>query len=497
MSDDAARLRTGTGVRGLVRTTGFRLTASYTLLFAVSALLLFGLIFSLTVSAIDQETDAAIDAEIAALAEQYDRFGLPGLASLVAQRAAGNLGRHSVYLLTDGRGRRLEGNLDNWPSLVAERGDMIEFPVESDRGGRTLRSVARARTFVLPGGFTLLVGRDLHDRLRFQGQMLQAMIWATGVMALVGIGGGVLIGWRSMRRLASMVSATDRVVDGGTVEDPAGVLAERIPVSRRGDELDLLAGNVNRMLDRLAQLLEGLRQVTDNVAHDLRGPLTRLKTRVEVTLLAEPDTDAYRSALEDTVAEANSLLATFNALLDIATAEAGSLRDGLEPVDVAALAADLVELYVPAAEEAGLTLHFNRSDSAGAVTVKGHPHLLGQAIANLIDNAVKYAGRPETPGRVDVSVRRDGPSILVAVADDGPGIPGADRQRAVDRFVRLSPDRSRPGNGLGLSLVAATVRLHGGRLSLEDNDPGLRVTLTLSAMHNVPLGSSETDDRMT
>jgi len=496
VSDETARLRTGTGVRSLVRTTGFRLAASYTLLFGVSALLLFGLIFSLTANAIDQETDAAIDAEIAALAEQYDRFGLPGLANLVAQRSAGNLGRHSVYLLTDSRQRRLEGNLDSWPSQIADRGGMIEFPVESDRGGRTLRSVARARAFVLPGGFTLLVGRDLYDRLRFQGQMLQAMIWATGAMTLVGIGGGVLVGWRSMRRLARMVSATDRVVDGGTVEDPGDVLAERIPVSRRGDELDLLAGNVNRMLDRLAQLLEGLRQVTDNVAHDLRGPLTRLKTRVEVTLLAEPDMDAYRAVLEDTVAEANSLLATFNALLDIASAEAGSVRDRLEPVDLSGLAADLVELYVPAAEESGLALSLGRSEGADALTVEGHPHLLGQAIANLIDNAVKYAGRPGASGRVDVTVRQDGPSIVIMVADDGPGIPEADRQRAVDRFVRLSPDRSRPGNGLGLSLVAATVRLHGGRLSLEDNRPGLRVSMTLPALPAVPSRSDQSADQV-
>lgn len=506
---------------GLLRTSSFRLAVGYTAVFGLSALLAFALIFSLTEAALDRETNGAIEAEIVVLSRQYDRFGLNGLAALVAQRSAGS--RQAVYLLTDRWGRRLEGNLAAWPDRLSQRGGFIEFPRATgsgaEAGSATGGGVLRARAFLLPGGFSLVVGRDLSERQRFRQELLQAMAWAAGAMVLVGLGGGLLVGWRSMRRVAVMVAATTRVVGGaaagalditpaagdGAVADAAPGLAARIPVSGRGDELDQLAGNVNAMLDRLARLLDGMRQVTDNVAHDLRGPLTRLKTRLEVTLLAGPDTaPAYRAALEQTVAEANAVLATFNALLDIATAEAGSLRDALAPVDLAALAADMADLYLPAAEEAGLALSLHGPAGDGVAVVDGHRHLLGQAIANLIDNAVKHgrpaatpapgkpgagdavvpdaaAGEAAADGGVRIAVTRTAAGVALTVADRGPGIAAADRHRAVQRFVRLAPDRGGPGNGLGLSLVAATARLHGARLALEDNGPGLRVRLDFPA----------------
>jgi signal transduction histidine kinase len=257
----------------------------------------------------------------------------------------------------------------------------------------------------------------------------------------------------------------------------AGDLSGRLEVTSAGDEFDRLAENLNTMLDRIEHLMQGLKDVSDNIAHDLKTPLTRLRTRVEATLAGPEDTPAYRDALEATIDEADQLIRTFNALLMIARVEAGSPDGAIGPIDIATIAADVVEFYEPVAEEAGVALTLVHDE---ALPMEGSRELISQALANLLDNAIKYVKSgeppPETP-KVTVEVRRIGDELVVSVADNGPGIPSDERMHVLQRFVRLEKSRSQPGSGLGLSLVDAVARLHHGEVAMSDAGPGLVVTL--------------------
>jgi signal transduction histidine kinase len=260
----------------------------------------------------------------------------------------------------------------------------------------------------------------------------------------------------------------------------SGDLAGRLPVAGTGDELDRLAEHLNAMLERIEALMRGLKEVSDNIAHDLKTPLTRLRNRCEQALRNPTGDGGYRSALESTIAESDDLIRTFDALLMIARAESGQARDNMGEFDAAEIARDIGELYEPLAEEKGIALTV---DAAAAAPVRGNRELVSQALSNLIDNAIKYAGpngqMNGTPAEIVVKAGDDGSYVALSVADRGPGIPQADRGRVVERFVRLEQSRSAPGSGLGLSLAAAVARLHGGELKLEDNHPGLRSIIEL------------------
>jgi signal transduction histidine kinase len=276
-----------------------------------------------------------------------------------------------------------------------------------------------------------------------------------------------------LRRIDAMNSSA-RAIMGGD-------LTLRLPVSGSGDELDRLAAGLNDMLGRISDLMAGLREVSDNIAHDLRTPLTRLRNHAEEALRNAADPAAYRVALERTIEESDGLIAVFNALLMIARAEAGAESAGVGPFDLGETVAGVAELYEPVAEENGAKLTI---EAARGLTVLGNRELIGQAVANLIDNAVKYgAGGGESAQKAEIVVtaRREGANVAIEVSDRGPGIPADDRARALERFVRLEGARSRPGSGLGLSLAAAVMRMHGGAIRLDDNAPGLKVTATLPA----------------
>jgi signal transduction histidine kinase len=303
------------------------------------------------------------------------------------------------------------------------------------------------------------------------------MLWGLGVMALVGIGGGYWVSRRLLARIDNLSDTTRTIM--------AGDLSGRLPMSGSGDELDRLAQSLNLMLGRIEQLMAGLREVSDNIAHDLKTPLNRLRNRVEEALHEPYDETVYRETLEHTIEEADGLIKTFNALLSIARLEAGAGGDNRNALDMTALVGDVAELYEPVAEERGIAL---KAEPGMPVIVRGDRQLLGQAIANLIDNALKY-GAPRAEGgngwAPEVTVRvvaQDGTAEVI-VTDRGPGVPEVERDRVLGRFVRLEASRSEPGSGLGLSLVAAVTRLHGGMLRLEDNEPGLRVVLSLP-MHD-------------
>lgn len=448
---------------GFVRTTWFRLALLFTVLQLTVVLVVLWGVYRLTAAHVDGRMDQMLAAEIESLELVFRRSGLPGLAREVAERSEQGLDS-MIYILADPRGARVVGNLAAWPPAVLPDGTVRTIELtDPTRGGRLVPVAARA--FVLPAGHRILVGIERSERQELQDRIEIALVWAVGLTLVAGLVVGGWFGRRALRQVDVINATATRIV--------AGNLGERVPRSGADDELDRLAENLNRMLDRIAHLMGGLRSVTDAVAHDLRTPLTRLRARLESALAAPDLTDAARRSLEESVQECDRLLGIFRALLGIAEAEAAAGGEAVAEVDLAALAADVADLYGPAAEEKGLALDL--SVPGAPVAVVGNPQLLAQALANLLDNAVKF-----TPGggRIGLTVDRapEGRPRLT-VADTGPGIPAAERERVLDRFVRLEPSRSTPGHGLGLSLVDAVARRHGARLSLEDAAPGLRVVL--------------------
>ncbi|HEX7777463.1 MAG TPA: HAMP domain-containing sensor histidine kinase [Parvibaculum sp.] len=417
-----------------------------------------------------RQTDEAVQAEITGLAEQYAQGGLPLLVHTVIQRSRDP--GQSLYLVLDPAGDVLAGNLDGKPKAAPGPDGWMDFNYNRKGLEGVEKKAARARAFFLPEGFYLLVGRDVQERREIESLITSALAWAIALTMALGLVGGLFMSRNMLARVDAINRSSRDIMQGD--------LSRRLPIAGTGDELDQLGRNLNAMLDQIEALMTGMRQVTDNVAHDLRSPLNRLRNRLEVTLLRDTSPDEYRQTLEKTIAEADGLLGTFNALLMIARAEAGSLREAMELIDPAVIIRDAAELYEPVAEEKGLRLVV---DAPEGLQVRGNRELLSQALANLIDNAIKHT--PENGAAepaITISARQD-PSgrIALSVADRGAGIPAHERSHVFERFVRLEASRNTPGSGLGLSLVAAAARLHGGRVDLEDNHPGLKAIISLPA----------------
>ncbi len=448
----------------VLKTSTFRLAAIYLTVFAISIGAVLSYVYWNTVVLLQEQTDDTIGAEVQGLAEQYRQRGMTGLIEVIKSRSSENTG--SVYLFTNFVGRRLAGNLNSLPvGAVGDEG-WFEFPY----GVRTLtgreQHMARAYHLELTGGFTLVVGRDVEDRLRLAQLIRTALYWALGLAAVFGVGGSLLLSRNFLTRIDS-ISATSRTI-------MAGDLTGRMPVSGTGDELDRLALSLNDMLDQIERLMSGMKEISSNVAHDLRTPLTRMRSRVEAALRTDTAKD-QKAALESTLVETDQLLATFNALLSIAKAESGQARIGFIEVDVGELIAEMADLYEPLVEDLSgtLTLHTDPH-----TTLLADRQLLAQMLTNLIDNVLKYGLDPETGApHVELFAGQNGQEVTIYVADRGPGIEEQDRKRVTERFVRLEKSRSAPGNGLGLSLVKGVMKLHNGTLVLEDNNPGLKVVM--------------------
>jgi signal transduction histidine kinase len=450
------------GARRLVRTHAFRLAVLYFLVFAVSVIGVLLFVYWTSANFVEQQTEATLDAEITGLAEQYAQRGLSGLIQIVAARSAGDRGDAVIYLVTDPDGKPLVGNIAGWPANPLTRSGWLSFTLERNINGHIEAHPAQGRLFIIPGGYRLLVGRDISDAAAFRGQIRSTLLWAGLVALCLGLVGGTVMSRNLLRRVEQVNRTSERVMTGN--------LSDRVPLQGTSDEFDQLAANLNRMLDQIERLMTAMREVTDDVAHDLKTPLSRLRGRLE-RALGEPGAGPnQREAIRAAIDEADRLLATFNALLSIAELESGARNDHAELLDLFEVVRSAAELYEPVAEEAGFKLTV--AADAG-VTMIGDRHLLSQALANLLDNALKYAGG----GGIEIrTFQHDGQAVL-EVADRGPGIPEANREAVLDRFVRLEPSRTTPGNGLGLSLVRAIVRRHGGVVVLEDNWPGLRVRL--------------------
>ena len=466
-----------TALARLFRTTVFKISLAYLVISAIGAGLVLDSVGDNVKMLIDQQIAQTVEADISGLSEQYAQGGIRRLVQSVGTRA--QRPGADLYLVTTPAGEPIAGNIASLPSGVLERPGLVETNYEP-AGGAGKQRRATARIFALPGGFHLLVGHDLEEGDRLRHILGHALL--TSLLWLVGIGtlGGLWVARRVLNRVEAINANARKIV--------AGDLTGRLPVTGTGDELDRLVQNLNAMLDRIGELMAGLKQVSDNIAHDLKTPLTRLRGRAEQALQFGKTSEDYRGALEKVIEESDRLIQIFDALLNIARAEAGSGREGMIDFDAGLVTRDVGELYEPAAEERGFALDV---DAEPNLIIHGSRELIGQAIANLVDNALKYGGgagekdakvSKDSEKSVLLSAHRNGASVEISVGDRGEGIAEADRARVLGRFVRLENSRSRPGSGLGLSLAAAVARLHNGALRIEDNAPGLRVVISLPAI---------------
>ena len=462
----------------LVRTTAFRLTLVYLLLFALFAASLLGYFAWNTRRMITDQITSTVNAETGEISDIYGRRGLRALVGTVENRALRP--GANLYLVTTSAGVAIAGNVGSLaPGVMGTEGWSETFYRRMDDQDNTDHR-ALVRVTELTGGFRLLIGRDLEERRRLFGIVAKAAQWSILVVVVLGIAGGIFVARRVLQRIDAMTGTTRRIM--------AGDLSGRLPVGRSGDELDRLAENLNAMLERIEALMVGLKEVSDNIAHDLKTPLTRLRNRAEEALAKSGCEADYRAALERTIEESDGLIRTFNALLMIARAESGQARGNMDDFDAADVANGIHELYEPLAEDDGMSLRVKTAPAP----LHGNRELISQALANLVENAIKY-GKPVPaasqggqvvsldPRQILIEARREGDEVLLSVTDHGPGIPEADRKHAVERFVRLDSSRSQPGSGLGLSLASAVATLHGGELRLGDTHPGLIATLAIPA----------------
>jgi signal transduction histidine kinase len=464
--------------RPLIRSAGVRFGMIYAVVFALATLALALFLWWSTAGLLIRQTDAAIDADTLGLSERYSQGGLAALVETIQQRLDGNVDDDAIYLLVAPDFRPIIGNLSVWPSSFKQDAIWHDEPIE--RAGR--RAMARLHRYDLPGEFHLLVGRDVEVHAEMTRLLTDALLWAAGIALLLGTIGALAV--RSLFRMTlADVSATAAAIS-------AGDLTRRVRVSGRGDEFDRLAETINDMLDRIARLMDGVRQVSNAIAHDLRTPIARARARLEDASAHACCEADLRAAIERAESDLDGVIAIFQALLRIAEIEAGARRSAFAELDLAPLLLDLADLYGAVAEEHGQRLE---PDIPPTLPAFGDRDMIQQAVANLLDNALKFS--PEE-GVIRVAAAADpGHGVHVTVADQGPGIPEADREQATQRFFRGESARSTPGSGLGLSLVQAVATLHGGALMLEDNGPGLRATLTLNTRPAARVNASSSADQ--
>jgi signal transduction histidine kinase len=460
----AARVIASVRLPRICRTSSFHLTLLFAGLFNLSALVLFAVIYWSTAFYMTSQLDDAIDSDLTELRQEMPAGGLAGIARMIAERVAQMPNGPMAYLLEDPRGEVLAGNL---PQMSAAVG-VLDLPWPLAHGAKgQYRHLLYARGVLLPGGAYLLVGADAGPRGDMRELVLRAFGWGFAVTLLLAFGGGVLISGRLLRRVETISRAAREIM--------AGNLARRIPVRGTDDEFDHLASSLNAMLERTEALVEAMRQVSNDIAHDLRTPLTRLRQRLDLAGRKANSVEELRAALAGSRAEIDAVLETFGALLRIAQIEAGTPRARFAPVDLSELLLSVAELYQPAAEERRQAL---ATDVEAGLGAEGDRELLAQMLANLVENAVRHA--PEGAA-ITLAAKAAPEGVEIVVADDGPGIPPGERDRVFRRFYRLEASRTSPGNGLGLSLVRAIAGLHGIVIELADNEPGLRVRLLLSA----------------
>jgi len=452
--------------RRLFRTSAFRLSLIYATAFSTLSAATLGFIYWSTRDQIERQVDARLRLETDNLINLYTSGAVPEFLEAVQRRNQIDTYDRFYYLaneevaVDESAAEYLPIRVKSIRSHTTRNmGDVADLPPGSPHAFDPVR-VAETQ---LSNGMKLTIGHDISDEQALLDHTFTLVVGATLLTLLFALIGGLSIGTSVLRRIDSVSRTASEIMSGD--------LSQRLKVTERNDEFDEIAAELNQMLNRIEDLIRSMRQVTNNVAHDLRSPLTRLRNRLEVTLLEERDTENYRAVMSEAIEDADSLIHTFNAMLSIARLEAGLDTTQWQDTRIGELAGELAELYQAFAEEDGL--HFVADVDADPLC-HCNRHLLAQALTNLLDNAIKYT-RPG--GRVTLSVRGDDDDFSIAVGDDGPGIPEHERERVFQRFVRLENERNSPGNGLGLSLVRAVAHLHGATVRLEDNHPGLLVTI--------------------
>ena len=438
----------------MFRSSSFRLAAFYAAAFALAVAVLGAVTLTTTRAALARQFDARIAAESASLVREYRAEGLMGVVQAVRERDA-TPGALDFGLQAKG-GASVAGRL---AATRAPRGWSVLRESEKHETPERTRILATN----LPGGYRLLVGDDLGRVEALDAVLFQRFALAFAALVLLGVAGGYGLARGVTRRIASITGTAEAIIDGD--------LTRRVPARGAGDDLDRLAASFNRMLDRIGALMETLRQVSNDIAHELRTPLTRLRTRLEAGLTRTGERER-EAVLEAGLADLDAILGAFAALLRISQIEAGARRAAFRSIDLTGLARTVVEAFAPSAEDAGGSLTLG--DEAPLV-MEGDPELLTQMLVNMVENAIRHAG---VGAKVAVRCRRIDGAVVLSVIDDGPGVPASERARLFDRFHRLEASRSTPGSGLGLALVAAVARLHGGDASLHDVAPGLEARVT-------------------
>lgn len=445
----------------LLRSAGVRLALSYALVFGASALLLIAVLWASSVNILSRQVDAAIDADAQGLSEQWDDGGAAALLTTIQNRISHAAENDALYLVLDPLGRRVAGNVDNWPSQVDHTGQGYEIQLK--RNG--VRNLARFHRYNLPLGYALLVGREVSSRAALRTLLAETLAWALGLIALLSVAGAFIL-QQLFSRMVSHVSQTAAAISSGD-------LSRRVAISGRGDEFDQLAETINDMLDRLSRLMDGVRQVSNAIAHDLRTPITRARARLEDAVSHGEGTEQLRGAIERAVSDLDGITNVFQALLRISEIEAGARRSAFVVLQIRPLLVDVGDLYSALAEESGLRFVL---EVTGDLSIRGDRELIQQAVANLLDNAIKYS---PPGGTVVLAAERTPDGLQISVTDSGPGIPPEDLERATERFYRGEAARHTSGFGLGLTLVRAVAQLHGGVLLLANAAPGLRATLAI------------------
>jgi signal transduction histidine kinase len=446
-----------------LRSSTLKLAFIYVIVFSSAIFAVLGYVYWATVTFVSKNLDRSISVERALLIKAYDSAERTGLTTLINRRVTDPFFDEWAYLLTDPSFHPVAGNLKSWPTTLNGNQGWGEFRSLDWQSTSTKQPSFRASYRVLTDGDHLLVGRRLDGLDRFGQKITIGLAGAAGLFLVLAAAAGISTSRRSVARIEAINATSREIIETG--------LRERIPLRGTGDEWDGLAENLNSMLDRIEDLVASNQQVSNNVAHDLRTPLTRMRGRLEKAYSRGLDLSQYHALIGEILLELDEILRTFSSLLRITQIETRHRTAGFRNLDLSEIAREVLELFDPAAEENGVTLELSVGDPVGVV---GDRDLLFDAISNLIDNAIKHGGRN---GRIVVAVSQNGDGVVLCVADRGPGIPIDERKHVLRRFYRLEGSRNSPGNGLGLSLVAAVANLHGAHIEMKDNSPGLRIEL--------------------
>lgn len=450
----------------LLRTASFRLAAAYAVVTATAFLILYLVTGWISGHALDRQIRAGVEVEFTDLVNEYNDSGPVELLKELNARSNVKGEWAFLYYYSDGAGRKLAGNIDAIKAFEGWRTEPLDGATAAQNSARGDHEMIAYGRHLSDGSF-LLVGDDGYGAIATQRAINEAFAWASVLALVLSILAGIIISQRFLRSI-DRINATSKAI-------MRGQLKERIPVYGTSDEIDKLAANLNQMLDSNQALLELLKQVSTNVAHDLRTPMARLRQHLEESVLSVRSADDYRTVIGEAIVEIDSILATFSALLRIAQIESGSRKTAFKPVHLSAVAEKLVDSYRPVAEDEGKALG---SAVAQGLVFKGDEELLTQMLANLVENAIKH-----TPAGATIRLELgDGERLTAVVADDGPGIPEEERERVFEQFYRLDRSRTTPGQGLGLSLVSAVAQLHDIEVRLEDNRPGLRALVDFGAL---------------